>query len=292
MPKANGKLWVFLPIVLAIALGTWTLFGLGWMVIVLIVIGITFPFYCYDRVPAYHAQATEDVEGNLGVWLPGLNFFNPLRFVKKTGPPVDLQADVHLSVVDSYQSRSDGVVFVKYVMSIRIDIFGDDPTEAILKFLSFEPGSIQTLGRSITSQLISDWFATNDNVFTKKKTEITEEVFGGHGQHSPEIEEFMENHGVHFHVNIEDVDPDDQVKKAKAAAAQATGAATAMAILMAPPPRGAGMTQAAAEKYYRIATQEGKVTEVIYTVDLTADGLENLENFSVLGGVGGAKKNK
>ena len=285
MPRAEGKLWLFLLISIATIAITASIFGIIWGVVTAVIIGLTFPLYCYDKVPAFYAQATEDVEGNLGVWLPGLNFFNPLQFIKPTGPPTDLQAEVHLSVVDSYQSLYDGMVFVKYTMSLRIDIFGDDPKGAILKYLSFEPGSVETLGRSIASGLISDWFATNTRVFEQKKQNITNEVFGVHGHHPDKINDYTEIHGVHFHINIEDVDPDEQVKKAKAAAKQASEAAVAIRILM----NEAGMSQTDAEKFYKLATLP-QVTETIHTVKLDASGLEKLQNFSVLGGLGGGGK--
>lgn len=262
-------------------LGMW---GLG---ILFIVLGSTTNLYTASGVSAYNAQIlVNSITGEMRVIFPGINFKLPwekpqedengnLRFI-------DLRVELSEPAKTETYASQDALMEVKYVYTIRPDIsqgFGEDAGEKILIFSSFEPSAIKEKGKSLFSQLLSDYYSTQPGENLLKKALINRIVFGTEDQPKPVIKEFERKHGVEVTVRLEDSDFDKATQKFRDMISSAKSFNEAVNKLI-----GGGMERLQAEKVVKLMNLEG-YNEKDINLNVNAPHLTNLQNVTMMGGL-------
>lgn len=282
MPKTCTPASVyFLLVVMAVL--TWGLFywllGFFGTILTFVLFASTTGVYT-KTVPGYTAWIIlNNWTGYQRTLFQGLNFTLPWESFTKD---VDLKVDLKDVNKESY-AAADGSMDVKYIYTIRPDTTGDNPGAKIIRFASYEPDAIKMAGRACFSMSLSDYYSDKPTESLLSKAAINKAVFEDDPVAVQRVKDFEDKHGVKCTVQLEDSDRNAATQAAIDSESKAKSLAKAAKILSEQ-----GWNEALAQKTVR---QLNLPNVEEYIISLDAKGLENLHDFTVLGGLGkGGKK--
>jgi len=260
--------------------------GLGWgVVLTLVVIGTTTRFYTED-VPGYRARI---LLNHLGSGQRGIFQGLHLRLPWENQTfEIDVRVDLK-GVHEETYTTLDGLMDTRYVYTMRPRLTSKD----IVRYASFETDALKQLVRSLLSMMLSDYYGKNLCANLLNKAKINYEVFGvGFGKTM--LEDFEDEHGVEITVRLEDSDYDEATQAARDTLSRARSLDEAIDILMTRRPDGTpGMSRPDAEK--RAAQLQDLVHENLITIK--AEGIPEGTNIAMFpipelrgGNKGGGKK--
>lgn len=269
---------IFFSVPLVILSSMFGLIGLG---ISLILSGALSPLFMADTIASFHSIGLIDsITGDMRTLFPGINFKKPWEREEHGDDGkkkyTDLRVELGEPCDETYQAI-DGVMLVKYVYTIKVDISYDgylSPGEKVIKFNSSEKEIIKRKGRALVSSIISDYYGKEIQNNLKDKNKITKVVSS---LNKEDIEEYEKDFCVKLTFRIEDSDFDKETQKFKDAISQAKSFNEAVQILV-----DGGMDRVRAEK--KVAQMLGlQYKEEDLNINIAAPDLKNLQNVSIVG---------
>jgi hypothetical protein len=285
MPKTRtpGSVWWVLAglaglmVMLLCALLSPLIFNWGWflgVIVSFVIFGFTTNYYT-ETVPGFFARILlNQLTGTQRTIFQGLHPKLPWESITRD---VDLRVDLKDVLSETYASL-DALMETKYVYTMRPQLTGG----AVILYASYESEALKQSIRSLLSMLLSDYYGKHNGPQLLDKLLINREVF----EYDSEglIARFEKEHGVAVTARLEDSDFDAATQAARDTVSRAKSFSDAVQKLV-----DGGMDRVEAEKVAKLMNLPG-VQE--YIVSLKAEGVENLRDFTILGGLGGQKGGK